>query len=168
MIMQLVEGGKVGLEDNLSSHLDYQGPFKDTISIHQMLTHTSGLPDYDMMVDSLKANQFEAAKRMYFETDAYVKFISGLGSVADPGSQFHYSNFAYHLLAILIEKKEGKHFSEALDSMVCKPLGLQHTFAPRDNYAVYERVASPYQERDGIFQKSPFIDYSLGLSLIHI
>ena len=162
MIMQMVEAGKLALEDKLSKHLNYVGPHKEQITLHQLLTHTSGIPDYDQMPDSLKVNQFEAGKRLHFDTDGYIKFISSLGSVGKPGAQFYYSNFAYHLLALLIEEKTQKHFSEALDSMICKPLGLKQTYAPLDNYQVYTNVATPYQYKEEEFFESPFIDYSLG------
>ncbi|NQZ76914.1 MAG: serine hydrolase, partial [Ekhidna sp.] len=62
----------------------------------------------------------------------------------------------------LIEQKTGKTFAEALDSMICQPLGLSDTYSPKNNYEIYERVAKAYDFRDGRYQKSPFIDYSLG------
>ncbi|MEO9869569.1 serine hydrolase domain-containing protein [Ekhidna sp.] len=162
MIMQLVEQGKLKLTDTLSTHLTYSGEYADQITIHQMLTHTSGLPDYDAIDEKLKKNQFEGFKRLHFNNKDYVDFISRLKPIGVPGAQFYYSNFAYHLLAIIIEITERKHFSEALDSMICKPLGLVSTFTPVDNYHTYPLLAEAYDYKEGIFLESPFIDYSLG------
>lgn len=163
MIMQLVEAEVVSLSDPISLHLDFQDTVFDNITIHQMLTHTSGLPDYDGIPDSLKQNRFETFKRVHFNNnETYLNFIEGLPRIGEPGGQFYYSNFAYHVLSILIEEKTGMHFSKALDSMICQPLGLSETYAPVDNYTIYPRVALPYENVDGTYQRSAFIDYSLG------
>ena len=162
MIMQLKEASKLSLSDLLASHLEFESQHADQITIHQLLTHTSGLPDYDAMPDSLHENRFEAAKRLHFETDEYINFIETLPIIGKPEEQFYYSNFGYHLLSIIIEKLTGMHFSEALDSMICKPLNMDQTYAAKDNYMIYPRLAKAYDQVEGSFQKSPFIDYSLG------
>ena len=139
MIMQLVESGRLKLEDPITKHLNYSGPHADEVTIHQMLSHTSGLPDYDAIADSLKVRNVTPFKRMYFESQDYIDFISSLNPVSAPNQRFYYSNFAYHLLAIIIEDKTNQSFSTALDSMICKPLGLTTTYAPENNEVIYER-----------------------------
>lgn len=162
MILQLTQQGILDLDDKLSDLIPYTGPHADQISIHQILTHTSGLPSYEAIDDSLKKDNYKVFKRMSFSADDYVSFISQLQPVSEPGKQFYYSNFGYHLLAIILEKKSGKHFSQLLDSMICKPLGLNNTYSPANNAALYERIASSYLPVGQEFTKSPFIDYSLG------
>lgn len=162
MIMQLVESGKIDLNEPLTSYLDFNGMYGDEITIHQMLTHTSGLPDYNEIDEDLKARGFEKFKRTHFEDQDYVRFIGSLGPNSSPGEQFYYSNFAYHLLSLIIEKVEGKHFSKVLDSMICRPLKLENTYAPLNNRIVYDRLAASYQLQEGKYEKSPFIDYSIG------
>lgn len=162
MIMQMVEADKISLDDPLSKHLNYRDLYASEITIHQMLTHTAGMPDYNAIPDSLKANGYEPFKRLHFTNDEYVEFIGDLMPVGRVGKQFYYSNFAYHLLAVIIEKIERKHFSAALDSMICKPLNLENTYSPLDNYIQYDRLASSYQMEGETYIKSPFIDYSIG------
>ena len=162
MIMKLVEQGKLRLNDQLSDYLPYKSSIGRHVTIHQMLTHTSGLPDYEQLPDSVKGRQYEEAKRMHFETDEYIDFIAKLPMVGAPGEQFYYSNYAYHLLAIIIERIERKPFSQILEEMVCQPLGLDRTYNPVDNYRVYPQLAEPYQWDGNEYVKSPFIDYSIG------
>ena len=162
MIMQLVESGDVNLDDAISSYIHFDSEYADSITIHQLLTHTSGLPDYDAIDAELQANRFERFKRRNYSNEDYLSFIASLPPTAKPGEKFYYSNFGYHVLSILIERTTGVHFSAALDSMICKPLGLSNTYSPMDNYKLYPRLALPYDFVKDEFQRSPFIDYSLG------
>lgn len=162
MIMQLVESGDIDLNGTISSYIKLKSAYADSISIHQILTHTSGLADYDAVDAKLHKKRFEAFKRRYYTNDDYLSFIGSLPPIGKPNERFHYSNFGYHVLSLLIEQKTGMHFSNALDSMICKPLGLSNTYAPIDNYKIYPRLALPYDLMNGEFQKSPFMDYSLG------
>lgn len=162
MIMQLVESGDLDLKAPISTYMKFNSEYADSITIHQILTHTSGLADYDAIDTKLHKNRFEAFKRRYYTSDDYLSFIGSLPPIAKPNERFYYSNFGYHILSLLIEKKTSMHFSSALDSMICKPLGLTNTYTPIDNYKIYPRLAVPYDFVNGEFQKSPFIDYSLG------
>lgn len=167
LIMKAVEEDVLRLEDKLADLLsgyEIQGEFHQEITLHHMLCHTSGLPDYDSVDSSLAINDFLLLKRKHFSTLEYVDFISQLKPVAKPGTQFYYSNFAYHLLAIVLEEKYDSPFEEILREKLTKPLGLKNTFSISDNRSIIKKLAKgySYQEKSGEWVQNPFIDLSIG------
>lgn len=167
LVLMAVEEGKLKLEDVLVGRIrKYQcgGSFNAKITIHQLLTHTSGLPDYDAVEAILSEHNFRAFKRKHFSDEEYVDFISRLKPFGQTGKQFCYSNFAYHLLAIILEDCYQKDFAEILKTKICEPLNLTETFSPTSNEAVYPRIAEGYNysENNGTWKRNNFIDFTLG------
>ncbi len=167
LVLLAVEEGRLSLNDTLTDLLGryrYQGTFHPSVTLHHLLTHSSGLPDYDGVADSLSANGFRRFKRMHMSNDEYVDFISRLEPVGDPGEGFHYSNFAYHLLAIILEDTYNRHFGEILQEKIINPLGMRGTFSENDNRKIHEHVAEAYtySEADSSWLRNDFIDLTLG------
>ncbi|MCB0662184.1 MAG: beta-lactamase family protein [Saprospiraceae bacterium] len=167
LIMKAVEEGKLDLEDKLSDVLtsfSFNGSFDKQITIHQLLCHTSGLGDYNQVGADLKAKQSLKLKRLRFTNAEYVDFISKLPTVAAPGTQFHYSNFAYHLLAIILEETYQMSFRQILKEKLTQPLGLSNTLSADNNEQIIAKLATGYQYDDQKeeWMENSFIDLSLG------
>lgn len=165
LIMLAVEEGKLSLQDRLTELLSdytYPGRFHEDITVHHMLTHTSGLPDYNAVSPELSANNFRKFKRMHFSKAEYIRFISTLEAAAEPGKEFHYSNFAYHLLSIILEDIYNTGFPSLLSEKICKPLKLEHTFSETSNRAIHKNVVDAYTFMNGKWKHNPFIDLTLG------
>lgn len=167
LVLKAVEEGKLRLDDklvDLLSDFSYQGSFHPEITLHHMLCHSSGLPDYDGIPEQMQRNDFSLFKRMRFTNEAYVDFISKLELVNQPAQKFYYSNFAYHLLAILLEEIYQRPFAELLKEKLTRPLGLENTVSVSKNEIVIPNLAKAYQfqERTGEWQENQFIDLSLG------
>lgn len=165
LVMIAVEEGKLSLTSKLVDLLNnysYSGTFSKSISLHQLLTHTSGLPDYDAVAPRLAANNFRALKRLHFTNQEYVDFISQLKPIDKPGKQFHYSNFAYHLVCIILEDTYKMSFSDLLKIKILRPLDMQNTYSTTDNAEIREHLAKGYLYANGRWQKAPFIDLTLG------
>ncbi len=162
-----VKEEKLQLADKLVdilSEFKYNGQFDSTITIHQLLTHTSGLADYDGVDADLRANNFLKLKRSHFSNAEYVDFISQIPPKYQPNQQFYYSNFGYHLLSIILEHIYQKPFEDLLQEKICKPLGLTQTFSSTDNQAVFPKMAEAYNynQKDKSWSKNDFIDLTLG------
>ena len=84
--------------------LGYENGFDEAITLHHLLSHTSGLPDYDGADSTLVANDFQGLRRMHVSRAEYIAFIDALEPLGGPGDQFYYSNFAYHLAAMLVKQ----------------------------------------------------------------
>jgi CubicO group peptidase (beta-lactamase class C family) len=167
LILNAVEEGQLRLDDRLTDllqHYSYNGQFDPGISLHHLLTHTSGLPDYSAIGDDLAADDFIKFKRLHVTNSGYVDFISRLKPLFPPGDDFHYSNFAYHLLAIILEDRYQKTFQEILEENICIPLNLSRTFSPRHNQEVHRKVVEAYRldQQTGQWIRNNFIDLTLG------
>lgn len=119
-IMQLVEKGKVKLEGKLVDYLPY---FKmdderyKTITIGQMLSHISGIPD---------VMDYEWDKPQY-DDGAAERYIRGLTKeklIAAPGEKFRYSNMAFDILADVIARASGMTFEAYMKENIFKPLQM--------------------------------------------
>jgi len=167
LILIASEEDKINLDDRLVDLLKshrYRGEFDEQITIHQLLTHTSGLADYNGVSKDLSANGFVKFKRSHFNNDEYVDFISQLEPRAKPGQLFYYSNFAYHLLCIILEDLYQLPFPDILQQKICIPLNLIHTFSSTANEEVKPQLAEgyDYDQESATWKRNNFIDLTLG------
>ncbi|WP_442266668.1 serine hydrolase domain-containing protein [Tenacibaculum sp. ZS6-P6] len=167
LVLKAVEDNLLHLEDKLVDLLidfDYQGDFHSEITLHHLLCHRSGIGDYNSVSNELKKDNFLKFKRSQFSNDEYVNFISKLPQLHSPNERFYYSNFAYHLLAILLEVTYKMPFEKILKEKLTIPLGLKNTISVDKNNHVIEKLAKAYcyDEKSKAWLQTPFIDLSLG------
>jgi CubicO group peptidase (beta-lactamase class C family) len=123
-IAQLVEQGKLAYDDHINKHLpDY--PNSDAarkVTIHHLLTHTSGLGDF--FNDKWRAKQFRVKKvREYFPFFAEEKLKF------EPGSKWSYSNAGFMVLGAIVEQVSGQDYFDYVREHVYKPAGMVNTDA---------------------------------------
>jgi CubicO group peptidase (beta-lactamase class C family) len=120
-ILMLRDQGKLALSDSLRKFFP-ELPYHN-ITLYHMLTHTSGLPDYEEHM-----NKGWDKSKIAFNNDM-IAFLAKEKPPVDfpPGTKWEYSNTAFALLASVVEKVSGQHFSEFLDRSVFKPLGMNHS-----------------------------------------
>ena len=113
-ILKLQEEGKISTRDSLTKY--FPGfPQGGQVSIHHLLTHTSGIPDYT--TDAMDY------RRDYTE-DELAQMAFGLTPEFPPGSRWNYSNTGYVLLGIIVHKASGKFYGDILRERVFTPLGM--------------------------------------------
>jgi CubicO group peptidase (beta-lactamase class C family) len=122
-ILKLMEEGKLSLKDRIQRFLP-QFPFKEyTINIENLLTHTSGLIDYQVF-DSHIPN----AIRVDLPSNVFLDSLAGRLLEFKPGAKYAYSNSNYFILGMIIEKITGKKYQAYLEDSILKPNGLINTF----------------------------------------
>lgn len=156
LVLQLVEEGKLSLEGKLSDYLPYYR--EDTgkkVTIHHLLTHTSGIPSYT----SLPNFGREVSRNPYPVEEFVKKFCSG-DLEFEPGAKFSYNNSGYFLLGAVIEKITGKPYEKVLEERIFKPLGMKNS--GYDHYATIMpgRAAGYEQSLEG-YTNAPYLDMSL-------
>jgi CubicO group peptidase (beta-lactamase class C family) len=119
-IMQLVEKGKIQLDAPVTTYLPYfkiDDPRAATITIQQMLTHTSGMPDVD---------DYEWDKPQYDEgaLERYVRSLTDQKLLFAPGERFQYSNMAYEILGDVVAKTSGMTFEDYVHTNILEPLAM--------------------------------------------
>lgn len=127
-VMQLYEKGKLDINQSLITYLPYFKLNDDrykSITIRQMLNHTSGLPDVEDY-EWEKATSDEGAAERYTRSLTDSKLISA------PGAEFHYSNMAFDIMADLIAKVSGMSFEKYVKENILLPLEMNESsfYAP--------------------------------------
>ncbi len=122
-IMQLVQQGKIHLDKYVIEYLPYFKLKDDRykkITIRQLLTHISGMPDED---------DYEWDKPRYNEDalERYVKSISGRELMWEPGEKFAYSNIAYEILGNVIEKVSGMSFEKYMKENILNVVQMKES-----------------------------------------
>jgi D-alanyl-D-alanine carboxypeptidase len=132
-VMQLVEAGKISLQDKLGKYLiDYPNKaVADSVTIHQLLTHTSGMGNFWEEYDKLAKEKFKTV------TDYLPLFVNQKLSFT-PGSDFLYSNSGYMVLGLLIEKITGKNYFDFVKENIYKPAKMMNT----DAYELDEAISN--------------------------
>jgi len=126
-VLRLVEQGKIDLDAPLIRYLPYfrmEDERFPQITIRQMLSHTSGLPDidetdYDDLVSHPEWDE-GAPER-------FVRSLSGKTMKSNPGERASYSNLAYDVLGDVIAKVTGKTFEAAMQEQVLTPAGMTNS-----------------------------------------
>jgi len=157
LVMQLVEEGKIKLQDPVVMYLDYlPKEFSDKITIHQLLSHISGLPHYEGIVNmGMNIRTFTS---ILYTPKELALLVSNVKLIDKPGASFHYSSLGYMLLGTILEKVSGKSFSELLEEKITIPLGLKNTgFA--SNEFIKNKTAKGYTFKEDETFKMIFIKY---------
>src|SRR6266700_2378138 len=118
----LVEERELSVEDYFPRVFPEFPEYGKAIALHHLLTHTSGLPDYEDHIPDGTTIPL---------SDRDVLFILRQQSKTDfpPGAQFHYSNSAYALLALIVESVSGKTFPAFVKEKIFDPLGMTNSIA---------------------------------------
>jgi CubicO group peptidase (beta-lactamase class C family) len=138
-VMMLVEEGKVGLDDSVQKYfLDAPDSWKN-IKIRNLLSHTSGLGEYENAARTKPDGPFYL--RLDMNEDELYKRITAMPMDFQPGEDWSYRNTNYVLLGILIHKITGKFYGDYLEERIFKPLGMTATRIISDRDIIPHRAA---------------------------
>jgi CubicO group peptidase (beta-lactamase class C family) len=156
VIMQLVEQGKIKLDAKLSDYLpDYRKDTGSKVTIHHLLTHTSGIPSY-----TSQPGFFENVSRNPYKVDEFVKKYASGDLEFEPGSKYTYNNSGYFLLGAIIEHVTGKPYEQVLKENIFDPLGMKNT--GYDHYGtIIPKRAAGYIKTAGGYANAPYLDMSI-------
>lgn len=146
-VLLLAEDGLVALDDPVRKWLPSLPEAADDVTIHHLLSHTSGLIDYeDVMPEGLDRQVrdadvlsiLEGQDRLYFE----------------PGTQYRYSNSAYALLTLIVEAATGERYADVLRERIFAPLGMDNSVAFEDGISTVPNRAYGHSLVDGAWQRT--------------
>ena len=121
-IMLLVEEGRLTLDDRARHWLPSLPHAADSITVRHLLTHSSGLIDYEDAMPADATGQLRDADVLrLLENQCHTYF--------EPGTGYRYSNSGYALLALIVERASGRSFPDFLRLRIFQPLGMAHTLA---------------------------------------
>jgi D-alanyl-D-alanine carboxypeptidase len=149
LVLQLRDEGKLDLTGSIKKYLpDYSGEGADEITVHHLLNHTSGLPQYDNVSSYQEA--FNNGVEQYqkpLSADALLKRCCAGKLTEKPGAKFNYNNADYFVLGRIIERLEGKTYEQTLTDRILRPLALKNTGMLHWD-AIIDQLAPTYFFRD--------------------
>ena len=146
LVMQLVESGKIKFDAKIYDYLpDFNTKSGKMITIHQLLNHTSGLPHYESVHD-FSTN----ISRLPYSHKEFLKFISELNLLFEPGTHFKYSSFGYYVLGAIIEKVTNTSYEKILKEKILQPAGMKNTEADDQRNLIMHRANGYDYDHDGL------------------
>lgn len=122
LIMMLQEEGRLTVNDRACDYLDDCPEAWRAVTIQQLLTHTSGIPNYSRLDD-----WDETLDSRTYWRGGVVSLVRDLPLEFAPGEGYRYNNSGYNLLGVIIERVSGKRLPDMYRDRILSPLGMSHT-----------------------------------------
>ena len=152
-IMQLQENELLSVNDPLSKFIpDY--PNGDKITLHHLLTHTSGIPNLTDFPE------LENIKKTKTPVEEVIEIFKNEPLEYTPGEKYQYSNSGYTLLGYIIEKVSGKTYEEYLKEYIFEPLNMKDSGYDHYNVVLLNRASGYSPGKDGVVN-AKYIDMSI-------
>lgn len=156
-IMQLQESGQLSINDRLSDYIsDY--PRGDEITIHHLLTHTSGIKNYTALP------HFHTFKKLPHSIEEVIQQFKYLGLASHPGAVYKFSNSNYVLLSFIIERVTGQPHYEYITENIFKPIGMLNTGYDEHAAIIPDRASGYALDMHGLMNAA-YIDVSSVIGL---
>ena len=156
LILQLVEQGRIKLDGKITDYLpDYRPDTGGKVTIHNLLTHTSGIPSY-----TSQPGFAQNVSRNPFTVDDFVKKYTSGDLEFEPGTKFVYDNSGYFLLGAIIEKVTGKPYEQVLKENIFEPAGMKNTGYDHWNTILSKR-ATGYTNTPRGYETAAYLDMSI-------
>jgi len=154
MLIQ-VQKGLIGLDKTISDYIpEFSKKNGSRITVRQLLSHTSGIPNYDIVKDF-----FPKVSRQHFTREEYIKLYMDSALLFEPGSSFFYSSWGYFTLGYIMEKVTGKTYSQLMKEDIFDKLGMNSSGSYFHTQIVNKRATGYDYDFDG-YTSSDFRDQS--------
>jgi len=119
-VMLLARDGKLRYDEPIGVLLPELGPRVSALTVRQLLTHTSGIWDYEDLIPDSQTAQVSDADVLALVSRRDTLYFA-------PGTRFQYSNTAYVLLGLIVERASGMPLPRFLEQRIFKPAGMDST-----------------------------------------
>ncbi|MBL7700989.1 MAG: serine hydrolase [Ferruginibacter sp.] len=154
MLIQ-VQKGLISLNKTIADYLpEFKGKPAANITIKQLLSHTSGMPNYDIIKDF-----FPKISRVSFTREEYIKIYMDSALSFKPGEKYFYSSWGYFTLGYIMERVTGKSYSQLMKEDIFDKAGMGNSGSYHHLQIVPNR-ATGYDYSFGGFTSADFRDQS--------
>lgn len=150
-LMQQVELGKVDLDADINTYLDFKIPpaFGEPIRVRHLLAHNAGFAE---SIDGMQVRTPAEFVPLGLWLQSHIP-----ARVRKPGAEASYSNYGATLAGYIVERTSGEPFADYIERHIFKPLGMtDSTFREPLSPAAKDRLAKGYRLSDGRFKEAPF------------
>ena len=146
-VMILAEQKKLSLGESLNTFFPEFPEYGKAITIRHLLTHTSGLIDYEDVIP-------EGTTIPVLDQDVLRLLMKLDKTYFPPGAQYRYSNSAYALLALIVEARSGQTFARFLKENVFEPLKMTNTLAYEEGLSVVNNRAFGHTLKSNVWLRT--------------
>jgi CubicO group peptidase (beta-lactamase class C family) len=158
LIVMLAAENKINLDAPISTYLpDYPKKNGNIITIHHLLTHTSGIPNFTSFPEFYKRDRYPVKQ------SEFVNFFADSALLFKPGEKFDYCNSNYFLLGLIIENVTGKSYENFLKEKILTPLKMNNT-GYEHNRTILKNMASGYDKNGRSYLNGNYLDMSIPFS----
>jgi CubicO group peptidase (beta-lactamase class C family) len=153
-ILQLAAAGKLSVDDKISKYIPDTPASWSNITIHHLLTHTSGIFNYTALPEFTKQmrQQWRPAETLGLVKNKPLDF--------DPGTKMSYSNSGYIALGMIVEKVSGEKYEDYVKKHIFDLVDMAATGYDHEATILPHRAAGYTAGADGKLQNAPYIDMS--------
>jgi CubicO group peptidase (beta-lactamase class C family) len=144
-VLQLVERGKLALDDELAKHVPEFPMQGHRVTIRQLLNHTSGIVDYHYLGDPI-----EATSRLPKALDEVMALYAGKKWVNEPGKKWDWSISGFQLLVTIVERVSGESFADYVQHNIIGPAGVAST-TYCDDFTLVRGLSHSYRHHEQRF-----------------
>jgi D-alanyl-D-alanine carboxypeptidase len=127
LMLQLADEGVLSLDDRVERWLPGVVPRGDEITLRMLMSHTSGVADFDNDAPEAVRSLLLADLNRHFTPREAIAYSTALPPVGEPGAQYHYSNANYQILGELVAVAGGAPLADLIGTRLTSPLGLTQT-----------------------------------------
>jgi serine beta-lactamase-like protein LACTB, mitochondrial len=153
-IMQLVEKGKIKLDDDVRKYIPYFPQKKWKFTIRQLLNHTSGIRNYRT------AEEFDS-KTHFNSTREAISVVMDDPLSFQPGTKFLYTTLGYNLLAAVLESVTQMNYDAYLKKNIFEPAGMTSTFTEVQKEIIHHRAHGYVKDEYRELENAPLADLSI-------
>ena len=146
-VMLLVDRGKLSLDDPLTKFFPGFPDYGKKITVKQLLTHTSGLPEYEKLIPAGTTMQLDDLDVLHLLMDTKAPLFPA-------GEKFAYSNSGYTLLGLIVEAVSQKPFHEFVASEIFRPLGMNDSVLFQRGLNEVPHRAFGHEQKNGTWVRS--------------
>lgn len=155
-VLMLEEQGKLAVNEPISKYIaDY--PSGEKITIHHLLTHTSGIKDFTKMKTLREIAQKEMTPKMM------VDFFKNEPVDFAPGEKFDYNNSGYVVLGYIIELVSGETYEDFIKKYIFEKAGMTQSYYASDRQVISKRAYGYHKKEHGFVNKT-IISFSVPFS----
>ncbi|TMN88054.1 penicillin-binding protein [Pseudoalteromonas phenolica] len=157
-VILLADEGKIDLNADIRKYLPELRDYKESVTINAMLGHFSGMGDYDFVdaeldKDALKlkstmGGEFRLGKEDYLTIEEFYDYVKTVPLRNKPNEDFRYSNYAYFLLSMLVERVSGESLRDYSETRIFRPLGMSNTFFSDEPTEIVRNRADGYSKNN--------------------
>ncbi len=153
VVMMLVEEERITLDAPIHDYVDDLPGEWLSVTIRQLLTHTSGIPDYEQIAG------YDIYQHRLLPQEV-VKIAHSQPMDFKPGQGWNYSNTGYYLLSMLLERIEGRPLGDVLEDRIFRPLGMHQTGMVDSETVIPLRASGYWANRAGELINRPAMEAS--------